>query len=92
MNAKSRKADFHKPTTGCRLCALKRLRTNPQTSLLPGFIPGFPDEELERLWSCEPSATSFVFGLLDFHVFARLVARMDVCRLSANEPQPGCRA
>ena len=68
---------------------LERLRSDPQTRLLPVVILTSSDEERDRLRSYENGANSFVRKPLDFAEFAETVARLGVYWLATNEPPQG---
>jgi|HubBroStandDraft_1064217.scaffolds.fasta_scaffold146991_2 two-component system response regulator len=68
--------------------ALKRIRDNPATRLLPVVILTSSDEEEDRLKGYELGANSFVRKPVEFTRFASAVQQLGLYWLLLNEPSP----
>ena len=79
--------DLNLPKIG-GLEAVKRIRDNPATSLLPIVILTSSDEEDDRLRGYRAGANSFVRKPVEFNEFADAVRQLGLYWLILNEPVP----
>jgi two-component system, response regulator len=82
--------DLNLPKMG-GLEAVRRIRENAATKLLPVVILTSSDEEKDRLHGYEVGANSYVLKPVEFNEFAAAVQQLGRYWLLLNEPSPANR-
>src|SRR5271156_2518598 len=79
--------DLNLPKIG-GLEAVRRIRENAETRLLPVVILTSSDEEEDRLHGYQVGANSYVRKPVEFHKFVAAVQQLGLYWLLLNEPMP----